>query len=125
MINTKEEVNSKLKLSISGREGRIRIGKGVVKALGNPDFICIYVSTESDALMVRQCKQKEFLSIKVKKNDNSTPKDDLLLYSLQFTTELCVNNEWNPNYTYQMHGIYDKNHNAVVFQYKDAVQREC
>lgn len=124
MENTKGEVCPKLKLSITRREGRIRIGKGVAKMLGNPEFVCIYVSTDDDALMVRECKQKEFLSIKVTKNDNSTPKDDLLLYSLRFTTTLYLKNDWNMNSTYQMKGVYDKDLNAVVFKYAQADERE-
>jgi len=123
MVNTKGEVCPKLNLSITRREGRIRIGNGVAKILGNPDFVCIYVSTDNDALMVRECKQKEFLSIKVTKNDNSTPKDELLLYSLRFTTALYQKNGWNPNSTYQMKGMYDKAINAVVFQYAQAEER--
>lgn len=125
MGNTKGEVYPKLNLSITRREGRIRIGKGVAKALGDPEYVCIYVSTEDDALMVKECKQKEFLSIKVTKNDNSTPKDDLLLYSLRFTTDLYLKNDWNPDLTYQMLGEYDKKLNAVVFRYQDAAVREA
>ena len=124
MEKTKGEVCPKLILSITRREGRIRIGKSVAKMLGNPEFVCIYVSTDDDALMVRECKQKEFLSIKVTKNDNSTPKDDLLLYSLRFTTDLYLKNDWNPDLTYQMPGEYDEKLNAVVFRYKEAVVRE-
>ena len=120
MGNTKGEVCPKLNLSITRREGRIRIGKGVAKALGNPEFICIYVSTDDNALMVRQCKQKEFLSIKVTKNDNSTPKDDLLLYSLRFTTELYQKNGWNPKCTYHINGKLDMSLNAVIFRYEEA-----
>lgn len=90
MKNTKGEVCPKLKISVSGREGRIRIGNGVVKVLGNPEYICIYVSTNNDALMVRPCEKKEFLSIKVTKNDNVIPKENLRTISLQFVSELCL-----------------------------------
>lgn len=124
MKNTKGEVCPKLKISVSGREGRIRIGNGVVKVLGNPEYICIYVSTNNDALMVRPCEKKEFLSIKVTKNDNVIPKENLRTISLQFVSELCLKNGWNINGTYQMQGVYVESLNATVFYYKNAVLKQ-
>ena len=124
MKNTKGEVCPILKISVSGREGRIRIGNGVVKILGSPEYICIYVSTDNDALMVRPCVKKEFLSIKVTKNDNVIPKDDLRVNSLQFVSELCFKNGWNINGTYQMSGVYVASLNATVFYYKNAVLKQ-
>ena len=121
MKNTKGEVSSKLKISVSRKEGRIRIGNGVIKVLGNPEYICIYVFTYTDALMVRPCEKKEFLSIKVTKNDNVIPKNDLRVNSLQFVSELYFKNGWNTNGTYQMQGVYNESLNATVFYYKNAV----
>lgn len=125
MKNIKGEVYPKLKLSISGKEGRIRIGNGVAKILGNPEFVCIYISIDNDALMVKSCEQKEFLAIKVTKNDNKTIKDELRVYSLSFVDDLFDKNSWDMNQTYHMAGIYSKKLNAVIFYYKNAVSAVC
>lgn len=120
MKNSKRAVYSKLKLSVSGREGRIRIGNGVINVLGNPEYVCIYISTDNDALMVRPCGQKDFLSTKVKKEAN---KEDMRVYSLQFVLDLFDKNGWDNFNTYQMPGTYLKTKNAVVFCYKDATSK--
>ena len=123
MENTKGEVCPKLNLSISMREGMIRIGKGVIQVLDIPEYVCIYVSKSDDALMVRQCEKKEYLSMKVTRNDNETPKKNLRLYSLEFTTDLYIMNSWNPESTYQMKGIFDEIRNAVIFRYDGATAK--
>lgn len=74
--------------------------------------------------MVRPCEKKEFLSIKVTKNDNVIPKENLRTISLQFVSELCLKNGWNINGTYQMQGVYVESLNATVFYYKNAVLKQ-
>ena len=102
------------------RGGRIRIGKGVITTLGIPEYICIYIAKSNDALMVRECEEKEYLSMKVTKSDNVTIKENLRLFSLQFTTDLFVRNHWNRELTYQLQGFYDQSRNAVIFNFSDA-----
>ena len=123
METTKGEVCPKLNLSISMREGVIRIGKGVIDVLGVPQYVCIYISKSDDALMVRECEKKEYLSLKVTRNDNVTPKKNLRLYSLEFTTDIFLMNNWNPESTYQMKGTFEETRNAVIFRYERATAK--
>ena len=120
MRKTKGEACPKLVLSISGSEARIRIGRGVAKTLGTPEFICIYVSKENDALMVRPCREKEFLSIKVPSENGKRGAGGLRIYSLAFVTKLFEQNGWEMEKTYHMTGQFLPELNAVVFLYRGA-----
>lgn len=55
--------------------------------------------------------------------DNVTPKKNLRLYSLEFTTDLYLMNNWNPDSTYQMKGTFDETRNAVIFRYDGATAK--
>jgi len=109
-----------LKLSINGNDGRIRIGWGVADALHDSSFLSIYLSPEKDAIMVRQCDEKEFLSIKVCKRRENNTKKELRLQSLAFVTSLIEHNSWDKGKTYHMIGKYFEKYNAVVFFFRDA-----
>ena len=115
------EVYPKMTLSINATEGRIRIGQGVARALGFPEYICFYISKNNDGLLVRPSEKKEFLSIKVGRNRNNPAKDDLRVYSLSFVTGLYEQNGWELRKTYQIIGKYIQEWNAVFFSYVDAV----
>jgi len=122
MSKTKGEVCpvNKLKLSINGKEGRIRIGRGVVDVLRDSQFLSIYMSPDNDAIMVKPCEEKEFLSIKIGDRSKDKHRDGLRLYSLAFVTDLMDKRGWDFNRTYHMTGEYVKSYNAVVFFLKNA-----
>jgi len=123
MSNTKGEVYpKKLLLSISGKEGRIRIGWGVADALHGAEYLCIYMSPDDDAIMVKPCEQKEFVSIKVGNRKEGTAPREMLIYSLAFVTDLMERQGWDYMKSYSIVGEYIAEYNAVVFFLKNAIK---
>jgi len=112
--------NHKLILSISGPFNRIRIGWGVADILKDAQFLSIYMSPENDAIMVRPCEEKEFLSIKVVQHEKNSIRKELRLYSQAFITDLMDKNGWDYTKSYHISGEYVEKYNAVVFKLKNA-----
>jgi len=105
----------KLKLSLSGIDNRINIGKDVVRALGVPQFVCIKVNEDLSSIAVLPCEEKEYMSVKVPNNLLTGKKVKLRITSKSYVRQLLTTNGLDPKCTYVFRGVLSNNSNAVVF----------
>ncbi len=112
--------NSKPLISISGRRNRIYISRDIIRLLGQPSHVCIYMNEEYNSIALGPCNSKNVMSFKVPEKIYAGEKADFTITSLQFVTDIMRLNNLNPNNTYRMLGEYLKDKNMVTFHFSDA-----
>ena len=100
----------------------IRVGKGVVKALGEPEYICLRVNARMDILALRPCGPGDQMSFKVPPDFTEKREQLFRIFSKQFVRSFLEQNHLNPDITYSVDGEYSEKDHAVFFDMARAVE---
>jgi len=114
--------NTKLRISFQGAWNVIRVGKGVVKALGEPEHICLRVNERMDILVLRPCGPGDQMSFKVPTDFTEKTERLFRISSKQFVRSFLEQNHLNPDITYSVDGEYSEKGHAVFFDMARAVE---
>ena len=118
--NSHVKINT-LKISILGTEKAIGVGKTVIKELGNPEYICLYISEDSHSLMLRPCEEKEPMSYKVPSGFIAAKQKNFRMHSQCFVNDLLCKNGLDVFCSYYIRGRVLESGNAAVFNLEDCV----
>ena len=125
MIETKaassiQKKNITFKMTISGREDTIRLGRDVVLGLGEPEYIKILVSDTYNELVFTRCSDKEPMAFKVPKVTNSY-NYRMRMYSKEFVHDVLRRNRLMEMESYVFKGRYlNEQNSAIVFSLETA-----
>lgn len=106
---------TKLRISFQGAWNVIRIGKGVVKVLGEPEYICLRVNERMDILAIRPCGPCDQMSFKVPPDFTKRTERLFRIISKRFVRSFLEQNHLNPDITYSVDGEYSEADHAVFF----------
>ncbi|MDD3417891.1 MAG: hypothetical protein PHY47_28530 [Lachnospiraceae bacterium] len=112
--------NTKPLISISGRRYRIYVSRDIIRLLGQPSHICIYMNEEYNSIALGPCSSKNVMSFKVPEKIYAGEKADFTITSIQFVSDIMRLNHLNPNNTYRMMGEYLEDKNMITFHFSDA-----
>lgn len=120
MKDEKKVKTEKLTISFQGRDKCVNVGKDVVRLLGAPPFISLFLSEDGMGLAISASTERNPSSFAV-------PKDFLIggdrsqmrIYSKQFVDGVLCSLGLNNNRTYRVKGTYLKEHNLVTFLFSD------
>lgn len=113
---------TKLRISFQGAWNVLRVGKGVVKVLGEPEYICLRVNAAMDTLVIRPCGPGDKLSFKVPLDFMGKTERIFRIFSKQFVRSFLEQNHLNPDITYSVDGEYSETDHAVFFDMTKAVE---
>lgn len=106
---------SKLTMTLQGKEGAIGIRKNTVKALGCPRYICLRISKKGDSLLIRPCESIDVMSYEMPEDFLKSHHVNFRIHSQMFVQTLLKNHSLNKDQTYILDGMLLKNNSAAVF----------
>ena len=111
----------KLGLSLQGTKSCMGIGKGVIRALGNPDYVSFSVSDAHDSISVFPCDEDDVMSFKVPERLFSDVNCTMRINSKQFVHRIMKSNDLDVSRTYTLSGEYIEDMNSAVFSLTDGI----
>lgn len=113
---------TKLRISFQGAWNVIRVGKGVVEVLEEPEYICLRVNVDMNSLAIRPCGPGDKMSFKVPPEFTIKTKRIFRIFSKQFVRFFLEQNNLNPDITYSVDGEYSETDHAVFFDMAKAME---
>ena len=113
-MTQKSERNSGCRLSFSSKQGKVRIYKGVLSALGEPRFIQFLINPEKKMLILCGSNTRLSECIEVPSKEYQA-RNGFVLNGHGFIRRIFSIMRWAPLGTYLVDGIYDKDLSCVVF----------
>lgn len=120
-MNEYDNLNAAPTISFKGKGNCIRIGKSVVRLLGNPSHISIKVNDALDIVVVFPCDEDEIMSFKVPQNLFLSHEHSMRIHSKRFVHALMEMNEMDITRTYTVTGEYTEADNSMIFRLTDKV----
>ena len=105
----------KLQLTIRGKDHVISIGKDVVRALGNPQYVCLLKNESKHSIAIQVCDEKHVLSFRVPENLFKDKDCIFRIYSLPFAKAILEEYQLDGNTRHSFSGTYAEEHHAVEF----------
>lgn len=113
------------RISMLGKDHVIAVGKDVVRALGNPDYVCLLMNDAKNRIALQVCDARHPMSFKVPMGVLKGDKHcTFRIYSMDFTGNLVERYQLDRNVRYSLDGWYVEEYHAVVFPLKDWTRRE-
>lgn len=109
-------------ISFKGKGNCIRIGKSVVRLLGNPSYISIKVNDALDTVVVFPCDEDEVMSFKVPQNLFLSHEHSMRIHSKRFVHTLMEMNQMDTERTYSVVGEYTEAENSMIFRLAEKVE---
>ena len=103
------------RISMQGPWSAIRIGKGVIKTLGNPEYICLRVNAKRNVLAIRPCGPGDKMSFKVPPDLMDRKGIQFRIYSKQFVRSFLAWNGLSPDSCCCVDGEYSETDHAIFF----------
>ena len=103
-------------VSIQGRWNRIRVSKGVVRALGFPDYVSLRVNENWTSFLIIPCGGKDLMSFKVPSGMTSSREREFRIFSKAFVNRILEQSDFNTERTYRLNGKYLNGENLVPFR---------
>lgn len=115
-MSTLSKPPKKLLLSFSAKSRQIRIGTGVVRILGNPEYVCLRINDTWDMIAILPCEGTDLMSFKVPDGllDDSR-RQSLRISSKLFVDMVLSHNNLDTETIYSVKGMYSESENAVLF----------
>lgn len=106
----------------AGGQNAVVIHKEVIRALGTPEYISLWISRDRKSVAITASTQKHPLSFRVPENFlRPLPRKRFRIYSMGFSTEIRRSWRLKNGKSYTVKGNYDPQKKAVVFC-EDAVE---
>ena len=113
---------NRINVSICAFRHEMRMGKHMIKALGDPDYIAWRINKARDSFIIIPCGAKEPLSFKVPEGLHGRNGRQFRITSKSFITEIFEKINLDVHKNYMIPGIYVAEKNCVVFNVSDAFE---
>lgn len=117
-----EDRNQAIELSVQGGRNCISIGKGVIRALGEPSHVSLKISDTNDSISVFPCDEDDEMAFSVPKKLLTDHKCVMRINSKRFVHGIMKSNDLDTSRTYTLTGEYLENKNIAVFSLVDGVK---
>ena len=117
-----EDRNQAIELSVQGGRNCISIGKGVIRALGEPSHVSLKISDMNDSISVFPCDEDDEMAFSVPKKLLTDHKCVMRINSKRFVHGIMKSNDLDTSRTYTLTGEYLENKNIAVFSLVDGVK---
>lgn len=111
-----------LGLTISGLSNAMHIGKGVIRILAQPEYLCFRVSKDRKSIIIFPCEYSDPMSYKVPEGIFSDHRKTMRVCSKAFVKEALLANHLDVNSTYTVYGRYYARQNLVCFNLQEAFE---
>lgn len=116
-----ENKSQAIELSIQGARNCISIGKGVIRALGEPSHVSLKISDNNDSISVFPCDEDDVMSFRVPARLLTDHKCVMRINSKRFVHGIMKSNALDTMRTYTLCGEYLEDKNIAVFSLVDGV----
>lgn len=106
-------------ISFQGKDKCVNVGKDVIRLLGEPPFISLFLSEDGRSLAISPCREQNPLSFAVPHDFLTKDKVQLRIHSKQFVEGVLLSAGLNKDKTYRVKGSYSPEHNIVTFLFSD------
>ena len=116
-----EERNYIIDMTLQGARNCISIGKGVIRALGEPSHVSLKISDNHDSLSVFPCDEDDVMAFRVPVKLLVDHHCVMRINSKRFVHGIMRSNGMDITRTYTLSGEYLKDKNIAVFSLVDGV----
>lgn len=116
-----EEKNYIIDMTLQGARNCISIGKGVIRALGEPSHVSLKISDNHDSLSVFPCDEDDVMAFRVPVKLLVDHHCVMRINSKRFVHGIMRSNGMDITRTYTLSGEYLKDKNIAVFSLVDGV----
>lgn len=118
---TTEEKSYLIKMALHGSSYCISIGKGVVRALGEPSHVSLKISDSHDSISVFPCDEDDVMAFRVPTKFLTDRHGAMRIHSKRFVHTIMSINNMETTGTYTLYGEYVKDKNIAVFSLVEGV----
>lgn len=111
-----------LGLTISGLSRAMHIGKGVIRILNHPEYLCFRISKDRKSIIIFPCEYSDPMSYRVPEGILSDHHKTMRVFSKAFVREALLANHLDVNSTYTVYGRYYARQNLVCFDLQEAFE---
>ena len=122
MAESSEGIPRKINVSMCAHRREMRVGKYLITALGDPDYIGWRINKDRDSFIIFPCDSKDPLSFKVPDGLHGHHGKQMRITSKSFITEIFEKNDLNIHKNYMIPGTHVPEKNCVVFNLSDAFE---
>ncbi len=101
----------------SGKYANILIGKDVIRALENPEYITMLVNWEVPSVAIMECQPGDNMSFKVPPEAFAAGRNAFRIFSKSFIERLSVATGVAFDKGVRFHGVYDPEKKAVIIDF--------
>lgn len=116
-----EETTYIIEMTIQGGRNCISIGKGVIRALGEPSHVSLKISDNHDSISVFPCDEDDVMAFRVPTKLLIDHHCVMRINSKRFVHGIMRSNGMDITRTYTLSGEYLKDKNIAVFSLVDGV----
>lgn len=116
-----EEITYVIEMTIQGGRNCISIGKGVIRALGEPSHVSLKISDNHDSISVFPCDEDDVMAFRVPTKLLIDHHCVMRINSKRFVHGIMRSNGMDITRTYTLSGEYLKDKNIAVFSLVDGV----
>jgi len=110
-----------IEMTLQGARNCISIGKGVIRALGEPSHVSLKISDTHDSLSVFPCDEDDIMAFRVPVKLLVDHHCVMRINSKRFVHGIMRTNNMDITKTYTLSGEYLKDKNTAVFSLSDGV----
>lgn len=116
-----EEKTYIIEMTLQGARNCISVGKGVIRALGEPSHVSLKISDNHDSLSVFPCDEDDVMAFRVPVKLLIDHHCVMRINSKRFVHGIMRSNNMDITRTYTLSGEYLKDKNTCVFSLVDGV----
>ena len=110
-----------IEITLQGGRNCISVGKGVIRALGEPSHVSLKISDNHDSLSVFPCDEDDVMAFRVPVKLLTDHHCVMRINSKRFVHGIMRSNNMDITRTYTLSGEYLKDMNTCVFSLVDGV----
>ena len=110
-----------IEITLQGGRNCISVGKGVIRALGEPSHVSLKISDNHDSLSVFPCDEDDIMAFRVPVKLLIDHHCVMRINSKRFVHGIMRSNNMDTTRTYTLSGEYLKDMNTCVFSLVDGV----
>ena len=118
---TAKEKSHVIEMTLQGARNCISVGKGVIRALGEPSHVSLKISDNHDSLSVFPCDEDDVMAFRVPVKLLTDHHCVMRINSKRFVHGIMISNNMDITRTYTLSGEYLKDMNTCVFSLVDGV----
>ena len=118
---TAKEKSHVIEMTLQGARNCISVGKGVIRALGEPSHVSLKISDNHDSLSVFPCDEDDVMAFRVPVKLLIDHHCVMRINSKRFVHGIMISNNMDITRTYTLSGEYLKDMNTCVFSLVDGV----